>query len=114
MDLVNPYEDAIRMIGRTLQAFDDDNLIPCYGFGDVTTHETHVFSFFNNDQPAKGIDEALKRYREIAAGTDWLLRIRIADSVFISLKVHIDSVTFVAGHTQSFYLIIDNCMFYDS
>uniref|UniRef100_A0A0E0LDE6 RING-type domain-containing protein n=1 Tax=Oryza punctata TaxID=4537 RepID=A0A0E0LDE6_ORYPU len=48
----NPYEQAISIIGRTLSAFDEDNLIPCFGFGD-------------ENRPCNGFEEALERYREI-------------------------------------------------
>lgn len=33
-DTPNPYEKAICIIGKTLAPFDEDNLIPCFGFGD--------------------------------------------------------------------------------
>eukprot|EP00897_Mesotaenium_endlicherianum_P008550 jgi/Mesen1/7723/ME000407S06940 len=62
----NPYEKAISVIGQTLTPFDDDNLIPCFGFGDVTTHDTLAFSFFPDHRPCHGFEECLTRYRQIA------------------------------------------------
>ncbi|XP_050288185.1 E3 ubiquitin-protein ligase RGLG2-like [Quercus robur] len=64
-DHSNPYEQAISIIGRTLSAFDEDNLIPCYGFGDATTHDQEVFSFHSDEKPCNGFEEVLSRYREI-------------------------------------------------
>lgn len=61
----NPYEQAISIIGRTLSPFDEDNLIPCFGFGDATTHDQHVFSFYPDHRPCHGFEEALTRYKEI-------------------------------------------------
>jgi E3 ubiquitin-protein ligase RGLG len=61
----NPYEQAISIIGRTLSAFDEDNLIPCFGFGDASTHDQEVFSFYPDNRPCNGFEEALERYREI-------------------------------------------------
>ena len=37
LEIMNPYEIAISIIGKTLEAFDDDHLIPVYGFGMSTT-----------------------------------------------------------------------------
>ncbi|CAI9111150.1 OLC1v1011294C4 [Oldenlandia corymbosa var. corymbosa] len=62
---LNPYEQAISIIGKTLAAFDEDNLIPCYGFGDASTHDQDVFSFFPEDRFCNGFEEVLSRYREI-------------------------------------------------
>jgi E3 ubiquitin-protein ligase RGLG len=31
---LNPYERAIGIVGDRLSAFDEDNKIPCFGFGD--------------------------------------------------------------------------------
>ncbi|WCJ28220.1 Copine (Calcium-dependent phospholipid-binding protein) family [Euphorbia peplus] len=62
---LNPYEQAISVIGRTLSEFDEDNLIPCYGFGDSTTHDQHVFSFYPDDASCNGFQDVLSRYKEI-------------------------------------------------
>ncbi|KAK4488800.1 hypothetical protein RD792_004590 [Penstemon davidsonii] len=61
----NPYEQAISIIGKTLSAFDEDNLIPCFGFGDASTHDQHVFSFYQNGRFCDGFEEVLSRYREL-------------------------------------------------
>ncbi|XP_022750913.1 E3 ubiquitin-protein ligase RGLG3 isoform X2 [Durio zibethinus] len=61
----NPYEQAISIIGQTLSPFDEDNLIPCFGFGDASTHDNSVFSFYPDHRPCHGFEEALGRYREI-------------------------------------------------
>ncbi|XP_077237518.1 E3 ubiquitin-protein ligase RGLG2-like isoform X1 [Tasmannia lanceolata] len=64
-DIPNPYEQAISIIGRTLSAFDEDNLIPCFGFGDASTHDREVFSFYPDERLCNGFEEALMRYREL-------------------------------------------------
>ncbi|KAK7281975.1 hypothetical protein RIF29_10399 [Crotalaria pallida] len=61
----NPYEQAISIIGKTLSSFDEDNLIPCFGFGDASTHDQEVFSFFPDERFCHGFEEVLARYREL-------------------------------------------------
>ncbi|GAB2254003.1 hypothetical protein Droror1_Dr00021812 [Drosera rotundifolia] len=61
----NPYEQAISIIGKTLAKFDEDNLIPCFGFGDATTHDQDVFSFYPDTRYCEGFEQVLTRYREI-------------------------------------------------
>ncbi|KAH6809404.1 RING domain ligase2 [Perilla frutescens var. frutescens] len=64
-DEPNPYEQAISIIGRTLSKFDEDNLIPCFGFGDASTHDQEVFSFFPDERFCEGFEEVMSRYREL-------------------------------------------------
>ncbi|XP_011652307.1 E3 ubiquitin-protein ligase RGLG1 [Cucumis sativus] len=61
----NPYEQAISIVGKTLSAFDDDNLIPCFGFGDASTHDQDVFGFYPEGRFCDGFEDVLNRYREI-------------------------------------------------
>ncbi|KAG2667047.1 hypothetical protein I3760_15G093900 [Carya illinoinensis] len=64
-DTPNPYEKAIAVIGKTLAPFDEDNLIPCFGFGDATTHDEEVFSFHSDKSPCHGFEEVLSCYKKV-------------------------------------------------
>lgn len=61
----NPYEQVLTIMAKTLYDFDDDHLIPTYGFGDATTCNHKVFSFEKHDKPCKGLSECIRRYRKI-------------------------------------------------
>ncbi|KAF2293249.1 hypothetical protein GH714_040612 [Hevea brasiliensis] len=60
----NPFEQAISIIGKTLSCFDEDNLIPCFGFGEASTHDQEVFSSYPDESFCNGFEEVLRRYRE--------------------------------------------------
>lgn len=65
-DVHNPYEVVLQNICTTLAAFDDDNQIPCYGFGDVTSRNTKVFSFLDNEESCNGLESVKAVYRQLA------------------------------------------------
>ncbi|KAL3661400.1 hypothetical protein V7S43_013603 [Phytophthora oleae] len=62
----NPYEDVIETIGRTLRDFDEDNIIPVYGFGDELTCDRAVFTFAEHEsQPGFPLEGIRSRYRDV-------------------------------------------------
>jgi len=61
---LNPYQEVIKIVGETLEPFDDDKLIPVFGFGDMTTKDKSVFPFWP-DRICYGFAEVLERYNEI-------------------------------------------------
>jgi len=67
-NFMNPYQHVISIIGKTLEVFDDDKMIPCYGFGDVTTADKKVFPFVQN-RSCHGLKEVMDRYNEITPVT---------------------------------------------
>lgn len=67
-NVMNPYMHAIDVIGRTLKPFDDDGLIPVWGFGDVDTKDKDVFPFKggnSGDNLCFGFEEVFARYRDV-------------------------------------------------
>ena len=62
----NAYEAALSVLGRTLSSFDEDSLIPAYGFGCVETKSSRLFSFLSGDRPVHTLQGVLQRYRQLA------------------------------------------------
>ncbi|GKE11364.1 E3 ubiquitin protein ligase RGLG2-like protein, partial [Tanacetum coccineum] len=64
-DGLNPYEQAITIIGKTLAIFDEDNLITfCYQPA-TSTRDQDVFSFYPEEIFCNGFEDVLSRYKEI-------------------------------------------------
>ncbi|KDO27437.1 hypothetical protein SPRG_07025 [Saprolegnia parasitica CBS 223.65] len=61
----NPYQSVIHIMGKTLEAFDDDKLIPAFGFGDATTGSRACFPFVPNGEVLTGFTQVLERYNQI-------------------------------------------------
>ncbi|GLT25095.1 hypothetical protein SLA2020_002470 [Shorea laevis] len=99
----NPYEQAISIIGQTLSPFDEDNLIPCFGFGDASTHDQHVFSFYPDHRYCHGFEEALARYREIVP----FLKLSGPTSFAPIIKAAIDTVERSNGQYHVLVIVAD-------
>ncbi|CAE7379476.1 RGLG2, partial [Symbiodinium sp. KB8] len=61
----NPYSSVINIIG-TLEGFDDDALIPVYGFGSADTGADKLFSFNPGEAPCHGFEHVMQRYMSLA------------------------------------------------
>lgn len=102
-DTPNPYEKAISIIGKTLAPFDEDNLIPCFGFGDATTHDQEVFSFHSDHSPCHGFEEVLACYKNVAPN----LRLSGPTSYGPVIEAAIDIVEKSGGQFHVLVIIAD-------
>ncbi|CAF3565734.1 unnamed protein product [Rotaria socialis] len=64
-DLVNPYQSVITIVGRTLEKYDSDKLIPVFGFGDRSTLDRKIFPLRPDGSYCKGFRGVLEAYNEI-------------------------------------------------
>merc|ERR1712150_232154 len=61
---LNPYQRVMSVMGRTLEPFDEDNLIPVFGFGDINSKDTSVTQFVGSGARGmcRGFSEVLEVY----------------------------------------------------
>ncbi|XP_011013356.1 PREDICTED: E3 ubiquitin-protein ligase RGLG2-like isoform X2 [Populus euphratica] len=102
-DTPNPYEKAISIIGNTMAPFDEDNLVPCFGFGDATTHDQKVFSFHCDHSPCHGFEEVLACYKTIVSN----LRLSGPTSYGPVIEAAIDIVEKSKGQYHVLIIIAD-------
>ena len=62
---LNPYQRVIQIIAKTLEPFDELQLIRAFGFGDSKCKDHSVFSFTDDDSPCKGIRDVLDKYSAV-------------------------------------------------
>ena len=57
----NPYQQVIAAMGRCLEDFDDDHMIPAFGFGDSRTRDKSIFPL-KVEGSCHGFQEVLTHY----------------------------------------------------
>ncbi|KAL4217579.1 hypothetical protein ACF0H5_022321 [Mactra antiquata] len=63
-DKVNPYQEVICILGETLEPFDNEGMIPAYGFGDRNVKDKGIFPL-KKEGRCDGFGEVLEVYEEI-------------------------------------------------
>lgn len=70
--IINPYMEVINIVGKTLAPFDDDNLIPVFGFGDMTTTDKFVFPLVKKTY-INGLENVINEYKKFATNQKLIL-----------------------------------------
>ncbi|BFU26655.1 copine, putative [Entamoeba histolytica HM-1:IMSS-B] len=60
----NPYMRVMDIMGRALAPYDDDGLIPVFGFGDKRTQGKAVFDLSPENKPFLGMAAAIEQYKK--------------------------------------------------
>ncbi len=66
-DWLNPYEQVITIMAKTLDSFDEDKKYPVFGFGDVQTKAHGTFPISADGQYCVGTVQVCSSYRQTAA-----------------------------------------------
>eukprot|EP00800_Vazella_pourtalesii_P016518 TRINITY_DN4793_c0_g1_i1.p1 TRINITY_DN4793_c0_g1~~TRINITY_DN4793_c0_g1_i1.p1 ORF type:complete len:283 (+),score=64.45 TRINITY_DN4793_c0_g1_i1:90-938(+) len=96
--LLNPYQKVIRTLGLVLEPFDDDNMIPVYGFGDSRTKGKSVFNIKTDGSMCNGVSDSLKLYEQITP--------HITLSGPTNFAPLIDKAIEIVRNTKSYHILV--------
>ncbi|KRZ42946.1 Copine family protein 2 [Trichinella pseudospiralis] len=92
--ILNPYQQVIRVLGETMACFDQNGIIPAFGFGDAKTCDEGVFPLKLNGEDCKGFQEVLTAYNtrtptiELGGPTNFVPLIKKAVDICSSRKAY--------------------------
>ncbi|KAH7702278.1 CRE-CPNA-1 protein, partial [Aphelenchoides avenae] len=85
--LENPYQQCIKIMGRTLAPFATTNGIPVFGFGDASTGDWSVFPLKGGDGACKDLDEVLRVYNDVTPTVDLSGPTNFAPLIYQAMEV---------------------------
>jgi E3 ubiquitin-protein ligase RGLG len=106
----NPYQQVLEIICKSLVNFDDDGLIPAYGFGDTRTTNQAVFSFVSDDQqheqPCLRLEGVLQIYNKIVIDIGKGFLKMSGPTSFVPI---IHKAINVVGSTKQYHILLIIC-----
>merc|ERR1712070_383193 len=91
-------QQVISIMGRTLEDFDDDRLIPAFGFGDSTTGDKSCFPFNEGGAECVGFEQVLERYDTISRN------VRLAGPTCFAPVIH--EAIHIAAKEKSYHILV--------
>lgn len=84
---MNPYKSVINILCKTLSAFDDDHLIPTYGFGDINSKDHSLVSFDPHGQPIHTLENVLAAYDSVISSVNLSGPTSLAPAVYKAIEI---------------------------
>lgn len=84
----NPYQQVISIVGRTLEVFDDDKLIPAYGFGQKGPV---LMPFKDGEEPCAGLMEVLRIYNQLTPKTELGSASNFAPAIHKAIEIVVEN-----------------------
>eukprot|EP01095_Lingulamoeba_sp_RSL-Kostka_P012877 TRINITY_DN5201_c0_g1_i2.p1 TRINITY_DN5201_c0_g1~~TRINITY_DN5201_c0_g1_i2.p1 ORF type:complete len:290 (+),score=69.82 TRINITY_DN5201_c0_g1_i2:64-933(+) len=98
--ILNPYQSVISILGKTLEPFDDDHIIPTYGFGDITTQDHSVFPL-HPSQPLIGFESVLQQYEKVVPYLKFSGPTNFAPAIYKAIDI--------VKETRSYHILVLIC-----